>query len=66
MRTFGWWFLMGALMTISVLMLQGGIHTLFFQAASGGAPPSMANVATTILGGGLFAGCLALVLNRVR
>ncbi len=57
---------MGALMTISVLMLQGGIHTLFVQAASGGAPPSMTNVATTILGGGLFAGCLALVLNRVR
>lgn len=57
---------MGALMTISVLMLQGGIHTLFFHPAMGGAAPSMASVGTTILGGGLFAGCLALVLNRVR
>lgn len=66
MRTFGWWFMMGALMTVSVLMLQGGIHTLLYHPVTGGHSPSLANVGTTILGGGLFAGCLALVLNRVR
>jgi hypothetical protein len=65
-RTFGWWFGMGALMTISVLMLQGGVHTLFFRPMTGGSPSSIAGVGSTILGGGLFAGCLALVLNRVR
>jgi hypothetical protein len=66
MRTFGWWFVMGAIMTVSVLMLQGGIHTLFVQASAARGASSMTGVGSTILGGGLFAGCLALVLNRVR
>lgn len=58
--------MMGALMTVSVLMLQGGIPTLLYHPVTGGHSPSLASVGTTILGGGLFAGCLALVLNRVR
>ena len=53
-------------MTVSVLMLQGGIPTLLYHPVTGGHSPSLASVGTTILGGGLFAGCLALVLNRVR
>lgn len=66
MRAFLWWFNMGCLMTLSVLMVQGGVRDLFY-----GPPPAQgANAfftfAITIVGGGLLAGCIALIMNRIR
>ena len=66
MRSFSWWFGMGALLTLSVLMVQGGVRDLFDVAhPSAGASPYL-SFTTTILGGGLLAGCLALVMKRIR
>lgn len=66
MRSFGWWFGIGALLTLSVLMVQGGVRDLFDSSHPvGGASPYL-SFATTIFGGGLLAGCLALVMNRMR
>lgn len=64
MRTFVWWFNIGALTTLSVLMVQGGVHDLLYGARSGAA--AYLTFAITILGGGLLAGCLALIMNRLR
>jgi hypothetical protein len=62
-RPFAWWFTIGALLTLSVLMVQGGVRDLF----DGTHPQSgYLSVGTTILGGGLLAGCVALVMNRIR
>lgn len=65
-RTFFWWFGMGSLMTLSVLMVQGGVRDLLYGThPAEGASPYL-SFGTTILGGGLLAGCLALVMNRIR
>ncbi len=53
-------------MTLSVLMVQGGVRDLLYGThPAEGANPYL-SFATTILGGGLLAGCLALVMNRIR
>lgn len=64
-RTFVWWFNIGALTTLSVLMVQGGVHDLLYGTRSGGASAYL-TFGITILGGGLLAGCLALIMNRLR
>lgn len=57
---------MGAVLTLSVLMVQGGVRDLFDGAhPSTGASPYL-SFSTTIFGGGLLAGCLALVMKRLR
>jgi len=65
-RSFGWWFTIRALMTLSVLMVQGGVRDLW----EGTQPTGDTNVyvyfGTTLIGGGLLAGCVALVMNRLR
>lgn len=66
MRTFIWWFGMGSLMTLSVLMVQGGLHDLIYNVHPTGGPTTVSTFATTILGGGLLAGSLALIMNRLR
>ncbi|MBI3603601.1 MAG: hypothetical protein HY205_04045 [Nitrospirae bacterium] len=68
MRTFFWWFGMGALMTLSVLMVQGGVRDLLYDTHPSGSGSGSAylSFATTIFGGGLLAGCLALVMARLR
>ena len=66
MRTFLWWFSMGALTTLSVLMVQGGVHDLFFAPRPTGRTSAFVTFGMTILGGGLLAGCLALIMNRLR
>jgi hypothetical protein len=65
-RTFIWWFAMGSLTTLSVLMVQGGLHHLVFDANAAGGATAVSTFTTTILGGGLLAGCLALIFNRLR
>jgi hypothetical protein len=65
-RSFTWWFMMGSLMTLSVLMVQGGIRDLWEGTQPAGGTNQFVYVGTTLLGGGLLAGCLALVMNRLR
>ena len=66
MRTFFWWFGMGALMTLAVLMIQGGVHDLLYQTHPTGSANAALTFIMTILGGGLLAGCAALIMNRLR
>jgi hypothetical protein len=65
-RTFLWWFGMGALTTLSVLMVQGGVHDLLYDPRPSGSASAYVTFAVTIFGGGLLAGCLALIMNRLR
>ena len=60
MKTFLWWFTTGALLTLAVLMVQGGVQDLI----SGGKSPT--NFVLTITGGGLLAGCIAIIMNRIK
>jgi len=60
MKTFLWWFLTGAATTLGVLMVQGGFQDLI----SGN--KSSASFMLTITGGGLLAGCIAMILNRIK
>jgi hypothetical protein len=39
---------------------------LIFNTSSTGSTTAFSTFTTTILGGGLLAGCLALILNRLR
>lgn len=55
---------MGALMTLSVLMVQGGVRDLLYDTQPSG--NALLSFATTIFGGGLLAGCLALIMARLR
>lgn len=66
MRTFFWWFGMGALLTLSILMIQGGVYELPSETHSAGSATAVVTLTMTILGGGLLAGCVALILNRLR
>ena len=65
-RSFTWWFTVGSLMTLSVLMVQGGIRDLWEGAQPAGDTNAFVQFGTTILGGGLLAGSIALVMNRLR
>jgi hypothetical protein len=66
LRSFIWWFMVGSLMTLSVLMVQGGIRDLWEGTQPSGGTNAFVHFGTTILGGGLLTGCLALVMNRLR
>ena len=66
MRTFTWWFGMGALTTLSILMLQGGVRDLIYESPTSGGINGFLSIGLTVLGGGLLAGCVALILNRLR
>ena len=66
MRSFQWWFVIGALLTLSVLMVQGGVRELFDGSVPGSGTGVYLSFVTTIFGGGLLAGCVALVLKRLQ
>ena len=57
---------MGCLMTLAVLMVQGGVRDLVSGTNPTGSVGALLSFGTTIFGGGLLAGCLALILNRLR
>lgn len=65
MRIFGWWFLWGGLTTFAILLLQGGIHDLMTRAGTAWGE-NLFNFILTILAGGLLAGCIAKILDRIR
>ena len=64
MRRFIWWFGMGSLTTLSVLMVEGGVRDLLYETHPAGS--ALLTFAITIAGGGLLAGCIALIMNRLR
>ncbi|MGV7229800.1 MAG: hypothetical protein ACQ9IQ_14205 [Nitrospirales bacterium] len=66
MRTFAWWFGMGALLTLAILMVQGGVRDLLYGSSSSGTWEDVLSMGLTILGGGVLAGCVAVILNRLR
>ena len=57
---------MGSLTTLSVLMVQGGVRDLVYETHTSGSFEGFFSMGLTILGGGLLAGCIAVILNRLR
>ncbi|MDA0740269.1 MAG: hypothetical protein O3A59_15320 [Nitrospirae bacterium] len=66
MRTFVWWFGMGSMLTLSVLMVQGGVRDLLYGTPDSTPVEVFLSIGSTIFGGGILAGCLAVILNRLR
>jgi hypothetical protein len=64
-RIFAWWFIVGSTMALSVIMLQGGIREVL-QAQGPLWEVKLSELLTAIAGGGLLAGCIALILNRIK
>ncbi|HSE60153.1 MAG TPA: hypothetical protein VLA99_15745 [Nitrospiraceae bacterium] len=65
LRTFLWWFLIGATMALAVIMLQGGIREVM-QAQGSVWEAKFLEILTAVTGGGLMGGCIALILNRIK
>lgn len=65
MKVFIWWFVVGSLMALAVIMLQGGIREVM-QAQGSVWELKLVELFTIIMGGGLLGGCLALILDRIR
>ena len=65
LKVFLWWFFVGATMALAVIMLQGGIREVM-QAPGSVWELKLVELFTTILGGGLLGGCVALILNRIK
>lgn len=66
LRSFLWWFMMGALLTLSILMVQGGLRDVWEGTQRASGTNMFVYVGTTLFGGGLLAGCVALIMNRLR
>jgi len=64
-KVFLWWFIVGATMALSVIMLQGGIREVM-QAQGSVWELKLVELLTTIMGGGLLGGCIALILDRIK
>lgn len=65
LKMFGWWFLIGSAMALSVIMLQGGIREVM-QAQGSLWEVKLAELLTAVAGGGLLGGCVALILDRIK
>ena len=64
-KVFLWWFIVGSTMALAVIMLQGGIREAM-QAQGSVWELKLVELLTTIIGGGLLGGCVALILNRIK
>jgi hypothetical protein len=64
-KVFLWWFIVGAIMALAVIMVQGGIREVM-QAPGSVWELKLVELFTTIMGGGLLGGCTALILNRIK
>lgn len=62
---FIWWFLVGAMLALAVIMLQGGIREVM-QAQGSLWEVKLVEVLTAVVGGGLLGGCVALILDRIK
>ena len=65
LKVFLWWFFVGATMALAVIMLQGGIREAM-QTSGSVWGLKLFELLTTILGGGLLGGCIALILDRIK
>jgi hypothetical protein len=65
LKVFLWWFIVGATMALAVIMLQGGLREAM-QAQGSVWGLELVKLLTTIMGGGLLGGCLALILDRIK
>jgi hypothetical protein len=63
-KVFLWWFVVGATMALSVIMLQGGMREVM-QAQGSVWELKLMELVTTIVGGGLLGGCVALIMDRI-
>ena len=64
-KVFVWWFIVGATMALAVIMLEGGIREVT-QAQGSVWELKLVELLTTIMGGGLLGGCIALILDRIK
>lgn len=65
LKRFAWWFVVGATMALSIIMLQGGIREVM-QAQGSLWEVKLVELFTAIMGGGLLGGCVALILDRIK
>ena len=65
LKVFLWWFIVGSTMALAVIMLQGGFRGAM-QAQGSVWGVEVVKLLTTIMGGGLFGGCIALILDRIK
>ncbi|TLY28312.1 MAG: hypothetical protein E6K63_08635 [Nitrospirae bacterium] len=65
LKIFSWWFVVGATMALSIIMLQGGIREVM-QAQGSLWEVKLVELFTAVMGGGLLGGCVALILARIR
>ncbi len=52
-------------MALAVIMLQGGLWEVF-QSQESPWEDKLINMVTAIFGGGLLAGCIALIMTRIK
>jgi hypothetical protein len=64
-KVFLWWFVIGATMALAVIMVQGGLREVM-QAQGSVWELKLVELLTTIMGGGLLGGCIALILDRIK
>lgn len=64
-KIFRWWFIVGAMMALAVIMIQGGMRDLM-MAQEPIWDVKMVELVPPIVGGGLLGGCIALILNRIK
>ncbi|MDX2347999.1 MAG: hypothetical protein QNK38_04030 [Nitrospirota bacterium] len=65
LQIFRWWFMIGALMALAVIMIQGGVHDLMLSQERIW-EIQLVELGPPIFGGGLLGGCIALILNRIK
>ena len=65
LKVFLWWFIVGSTMALAVIMLQGGFREAM-QAQGSVWGVEVFKLLTTIMGGGLLGGCIALILDRIK
>ncbi len=65
LKVFLWWFFVGSTMALAVIMLQGGFREAM-QAQGSVWGVEVVKLLTTIMGGGLLGGCIALILDRIK
>ena len=65
LKVFLWWFIVGATMALAVILLQGGIRDAM-QAQGSVWELKLVELFTTIMGGGLLGGCVALIMDRIK
>ena len=64
-KIFRWWFMIGALMALAVIMIQGGVHDLMLTQEHIW-EIQLVELGPPVFGGGLLGGCIALILNRIK